>query len=81
MQPFRSKLSWTANLFTTVSDMFPKYPVASVTGLGGLTGAVAGAYLSLYCGQMLDRFTAAGNVTAGYAILFSICASAYLVAF
>lgn len=73
--------AWSANLFTTVSDMFPKYAVASVVGLGGLAGALGGMYFPIYCGQMLDRFTAQGNVTAGYAILFSICAFAYLVTF
>lgn len=73
--------AWSANLFTTVSDMFPKYAVASVVGLGGLAGALGGMYFPIYCGQMLDRFTAQGNVTAGYAILFSICAFAYLITF
>lgn len=73
--------AWSANLFTTVSDMFPKFAVASVIGMGGLAGALGGMYFPVYCGQMLDRFTAAGNVTQGYAILFSICALAYLVAF
>jgi MFS transporter, ACS family, hexuronate transporter len=73
--------AWSANLFTTVSDMFPKFAVASVIGIGGLAGAITGVYFPIYCGQMLDKFTAAGNVTAGYAILFGICASAYLIAF
>lgn len=73
--------AWSANLFTTVSDMFPKYAVASVIGLGGLAGALGGMYFPIYCGQMLDKFTAQGNVTAGYAILFSICAFAYLITF
>ncbi len=73
--------AWSANLFTTVSDMFPKYAVASVVGLGGLAGALGGMYFPIYCGQMLDKFTAQGNVTAGYAILFSICAFAYLITF
>lgn len=73
--------AWSANLFTTVSDMFPKYAIASVTGMGGLAGALGGMYFPVYCGQMLDKFEASGNVTAGYAILFSICAFAYLVAF
>ncbi len=73
--------AWSANLFTTVSDMFPKHAVASVTGLGGLAGAAGGAIFPILCGRMLDKFTAAGNVTAGYAALFSICAFAYLVTF
>lgn len=73
--------AWSANLFTTVSDMFPKFAVASVVGMGGLAGALGGMYFPIYCGKMLDKFAAQGNITAGYAILFSICALAYLVAF
>jgi ACS family hexuronate transporter-like MFS transporter len=73
--------AWSANLFTTVSDMFPKFAVASVIGIGGLAGALGGMYFPIYCGKMLDQFTAKGNVTAGYAILFSICAFAYIITF
>lgn len=73
--------AWSANLFTTVSDMFPKHAVASVVGLGGLAGATGGMLFPIYCGKMLDKFTAAGNVTGGYAVLFAICAFAYLVTF
>ena len=73
--------AWSANLFTTVSDMFPKRTVASVTGLGGLAGAFCGIFFPIYCGKILDKFTAAGNVTGGYAILFGICAFVYLVTF
>jgi len=73
--------AWSANLFTTVSDMFPKHAVASIIGMGGMAGATGGMLFPIYCGKMLDKFTAAGNVTAGYMILFSICAFAYLVTF
>ena len=73
--------AWSANLFTTVSDMFPKHAIASVVGLGGLAGAAGGMMFPIYCGQLLDKFTTDGNVTGGYAILFSICAFAYLVTF
>ena len=38
--------AWSANIFTTVSDMFPKYTTASVTGIGGMFGAVGGILLS-----------------------------------
>jgi ACS family hexuronate transporter-like MFS transporter len=61
--------------------MFPKNAVASVVGIGGLAGAAGGMLFPYFCGLMLDKYTAAGNVTAGYAILFSICAFAYLVTF
>jgi ACS family hexuronate transporter-like MFS transporter len=73
--------AWSANLYTTVSDMFPNQAVASVVGLGGLAGATGGMLFPVYCGKILDRFSAAGNITAGYAILFSSCAFAYLVTF
>ena len=73
--------AWSANLYTTVSDMFPKHAIASVIGIGGLAGAIGGMLFPIYCGKLLDKFTAAGNVTGGYAILFSICAFAYLITF
>jgi ACS family hexuronate transporter-like MFS transporter len=73
--------AWSANLFTTASDMFPKSAVASVVGLGGMAGSLGGILFPLYTGKVLDRFKAAGDITAGYAILFGICGSAYLVAF
>ncbi len=73
--------AWSANLFTTVSDMFPKYAVASVIGIGGLAGATGGMIFPIVTGRLLDSFTASGNVTAGYAILFTICALAYVVTF
>lgn len=73
--------AWSANLFTSASDMFPKSMVASVVGIGGMAGSLGGILFPIYSGKLLDRFQAAGNVTAGYAILFAICGSAYLVAF
>ena len=73
--------AWSANLFTTASDMFPKRAVASIVGLGGMAGSLGGILFPLYTGHLLDQFQASGNVTAGYAILFGICGSAYLVAF
>ena len=73
--------AWSANLYTTVSDMFPKNAIASVIGIGGMAGSVGGMLFPIYSGKLLDRFTAAGDVTAGYAVLFGICACAYLVTF
>ncbi len=73
--------AWSANLFTTVSDMFPKQAIASVTGIGGLAGAVGGMIFPFFTGWLLDRFAGAHNVTGGYTVLFGICAAAYLVAF
>ena len=74
------KKSWV-HLVTSASDMFPRRAVASVVGLGGMAGSIGGILFPLYSGKLLDRFQAAGNVTAGYTVLFMICGSAYLVAF
>jgi MFS transporter, ACS family, hexuronate transporter len=73
--------AWSANLFTTVSDMFPKRAVASVIGIGGMAGALGGMMFPVLTGKLLDAFKASGDITAGYAILFSICAFMYVVTF
>lgn len=73
--------AWSANLFTTVSDMFPKKAVASVIGIGGLAGAAGGFIFPILTGRLIDRYQAVGDPTTAYAILFGICASAYLIAF
>jgi MFS transporter, ACS family, hexuronate transporter len=73
--------AWSANLFTTTSDMFPKHVVASVTSIGGMAGAFVGMFFPTLTGMLLDSFKAAGNVTGGYTILFTICAFAYITTF
>jgi MFS transporter, ACS family, aldohexuronate transporter len=73
--------AWSANLYTTVSDMFPKKDVATIIGLGGMAGSASGVFFPVLTGWLLDRFKSEGNVTGGYAVLFSICAFAYLVSF
>ena len=73
--------AWSANLYTTVSDMFAKKDIATIVGLGGMAGSIGGIIFPWFSGRILDRYHALGNVTAGYAILFAICASAYLAAF
>jgi len=73
--------AWSANLFTTVSDMFPKKAVASVVGLGGMAGSVGGVIFPVVTGRLLDYFGRTGQETTGYAILFGVCACAYLIAF
>jgi ACS family hexuronate transporter-like MFS transporter len=64
---------WSANIFTTASDMFPKKAVGSVTGLGGLAGSVGGMILMASAGHIVQR-------TGSYAALFIICGSVYLLA-
>jgi ACS family hexuronate transporter-like MFS transporter len=74
--------AWSANIYTTVSDMFPKRAVASVIGIGGMAGSIGGMLFPWFAGRLLDSFQGtAGGAAAGYNILFGICGSAYLVAF
>jgi ACS family hexuronate transporter-like MFS transporter len=72
--------AWSANIFTTASDMFPKKAVSSVVGIGGMAGSVGGILFPLFVGYLLDSYKEAGNITAGYNILFTICGFAYLIA-
>ncbi len=65
---------WSANLYTIVSDMFPERAVASVTGIGGMAGAVGGMLIASAAGLILQ-------FTHHYYSLFLIAGSAYLAAF
>lgn len=67
--------AWSASLYATVSDTFPKEAVASVSGLGGFVGSIGGMIFPIVAGRILDS-----NVN-GYAVLFGFCAFAYVVAF
>ena len=71
--------AWSATLFTTVSDTFPKSSIASVVGIGGLAGSVFGACFPYITGMVTDHFKALGDATTGYEILFGFCAFAYLL--
>jgi ACS family hexuronate transporter-like MFS transporter len=73
--------AWSANLYSTVSDMFPKSAVASVTGIGSMAGAIGGMLFPAYCGWVLDRFKTLGNEPGAYTLLLSICAFAYVGTF
>jgi ACS family hexuronate transporter-like MFS transporter len=72
--------AWSANIFTIVSDMFPKSSVASVTGLGGMAGALGGILIAKMAGLLFDHFKALGRIEEGYFIMFLVCSMAYLVA-
>ncbi|RYY03181.1 MAG: MFS transporter [Gammaproteobacteria bacterium] len=72
--------AWSCNIFTTVSDMFPKKAVGSVVGIGGFAGGMGGVVLTKLGGWLFDYYGALGKVYTGYAIMFGICAVAYLVA-
>ncbi len=70
--------AWSANLFTTVSDMFPKHSVASVVGIGGMAGGLGGVLVTKVAGALFDYYGALGQVQTGYMIMFTFCALAYL---
>jgi len=63
---------WSANLFTTVSDMFPKRAVSSVVGLGGMFGAIGGMILAALSGVLIKEF--------GYTPLFIFASLNYIIA-
>lgn len=72
--------AWSANIFTTVSDMFPKKTVASVTGIGGMAGALGGIGIARLAGKLFEHYKGLGEIETGYYIMFFVCGSAYLVA-
>jgi MFS transporter, ACS family, hexuronate transporter len=70
--------AWSANLFTTVSDMFPKKAVASVTGIGAMAGGLGGVIMQKLPGGLTDAFIKTPQTA--YLIMFIVCALSYLVA-
>jgi ACS family hexuronate transporter-like MFS transporter len=73
--------AWSANIFTTVSDMFPKRSIGSVTGIGGMFGSIGGVLLSLGVQKNLFvHFRAIGKIETAYYIMFVVCGSAYIIA-
>jgi len=73
--------AWSANIFTTVSDMFPKKATASVTGIGGMFGALGGILLTLVVQKnMFVYYTKLCKIETGYFIMFCICGGSYLLA-
>lgn len=66
--------AWSANIFTLVSDVFPKKATASVVGIGGMIGALAGMIGDISLGSVLDT---AGN--SGYFWAFLLAGFSYLI--
>lgn len=78
--------SWSANIFSTVGDMFPKKAIATVTGIGGMAGGIGSFLINKGSGVLFDfadrtqmSFVGFHGKEAGYFIIFSICAVAYLI--
>jgi len=72
--------AWSANIFTTVSDMFPKKAIGSVTGIGGMAGALGGILIAKLAGMLFDHYKGLGELETGYYIMFIICGCAYIAA-
>jgi ACS family hexuronate transporter-like MFS transporter len=73
--------AWSANIFTTVSDMFPKKATGSVTGIGGMAGGLGGILLTWAVQKnMFVYYRSIGQIETAYYIMFAICGGAYLLA-
>ncbi len=70
--------AWSANLFTTVSDMFPKKTIASVVGIGTMAGGIGGVIVQQLAGYLTDAFKATPE--KAYLIMFFVCGFCYLIA-
>jgi ACS family hexuronate transporter-like MFS transporter len=64
---------FSANIFTTTSDMFPKWAVGSIVGFGGMMGAVGGIIIQFSAGRIKDA-------TGSYLIMFVIAGTVYMLA-
>lgn len=78
--------SWSANIFSTVGDMFPKSAIATITGIGGMAGGVGSMILQkgagnlfVYARETHMTFFGFEGTPAGYFVVFCICAVAYLI--
>jgi ACS family hexuronate transporter-like MFS transporter len=78
--------AWSANIFSTVGDMFPKSAIATITGIGGMAGGLGSVVINKGSGVLFDyaettqmKFMGFIGIEAGYFIIFSFCAIAYLL--
>lgn len=78
--------AWSANLFSTIGDMFPKSMIATITGIGGMAGGIGSFIIQKSAGSLFDYSEQVNMVLlgfegkeAGYMIMFSFCAVAYLI--
>lgn len=78
--------SWSANIFSTVGDMFPKKAIATVTGIGGMAGGIGSYFINKGSGVLFDhakdtnmKFMGFEGIESGYFIIFIVCSLAYLI--
>ena len=81
--------AWSANLFSTIGDMFPKSTIATITGIGAMAGGVGSMIIQKVAGNLFTFAENAGSAftfmgfegkPAGYFIMFCFCGIAYLIA-
>lgn len=81
--------AWSANLFSTIGDMFPKSTIATITGIGAMAGGVGSLLIQTCAGNLFTYAEKAGEAfkflgfdgkPAGYFIMFIFCGCAYLIA-
>ncbi len=80
--------AWSANIFSTVGDMFPKSAIATITGIGSMAGGVGSFIINKGSGTLFTyaeeqgaafQFLGFEGKPAGYMIIFCVCAVAYLI--
>lgn len=78
--------AWSANIFSTVGDMFPKTTIATITGIGGMAGGIGSFIINKGSGTLFDFsqntnmiFMGFEGIEAGYFIVFSVCSVTYLI--
>lgn len=78
--------SWSANIFSTIGDMFPKSAIATITGIGGMAGGIGSFLINKGSGMLFDhaektkmKLLGFEGIESGYFIIFAICAVAYLI--
>jgi ACS family hexuronate transporter-like MFS transporter len=78
--------AWSANIFSSIGDMFPKSAIATITGIGGMAGGIGSFFINKGSGLLFDyslntnmKFMGFEGIRSGYFIIFSVCAVAYLI--
>ncbi len=79
--------AWSANIFSTVGDMFPRHAIATITGIGGMAGGLGSVFIQKGAGMLFTysdetnfAFMGFEGKPAGYAVAFIFCAVAYIIA-
>ena len=78
--------AWSANIFSTVGDMFPRPMIATITGIGGMAGGLSSFLINKGSGVLFDhaeqtnmQFMGFEGIESGYFIVFAICSVLYLL--